>query len=310
MTRTDQTIPAINRTMNSQEWGFLLALSVLWGGSFFFAGVAVKELPPFTIVSLRVAIAAIVLNIILRIQNLHLPRSKTAWRAFFGMGILNNVIPFSLIVWGQSHLASGLAAILNATTPLFTVAVAHFLTQDEKMTGSRLIGVIIGFIGVAVMIGGKSSFMLGNEIVAQLACLSGALSYAFAGIYGRRFKKMGIPPMVTATGQVTASSVILLPIMLIIDQPWTLVLPSTGAIAALFGLALLSTALAYIIYFRILSTAGATNLLLVTFLIPVTAIFLGISILGERLELRHLVGTILIGAGLAAIDGRLWKRRK
>ena len=310
MTRTDQTIPAINRTMNSQEWGFLLALSVLWGGSFFFAGVAVKELPPFTIVSLRVAIAAIVLNIILRIQNLHLPRSKTAWRAFFGMGILNNVIPFSLIVWGQSHLASGLAAILNATTPLFTVAVAHFLTQDEKMTGSRLIGVIIGFIGVAVMIGGKSSFMLGNEIVAQLACLAGALSYAFAGIYGRRFKKMGIPPMVTATGQVTASSVILLPIMLIIDQPWTLVLPSTGAIAALFGLALLSTALAYIIYFRILSTAGATNLLLVTFLIPVTAIFLGISILGERLELRHLVGTILIGAGLAAIDGRLWKRRK
>lgn len=310
MTRTDQTIPAINRTMNSQEWGFLLALSVLWGGSFFFAGVAVKELPPFTIVSLRVAIAAIVLNIILRIQNLHLPRSKTAWRAFFGMGILNNVIPFSLIVWGQSHLASGLAAILNATTPLFTVAVAHFLTQDEKMTGSRLIGVIIGFIGVAVMIGGKSSFMLGNEIVAQLACLAGALSYAFAGIYGRRFKKMRIPPMVTATGQVTASSVILLPIMLIIDQPWTLVLPSTGAIAALFGLALLSTALAYIIYFRILSTAGATNLLLVTFLIPVTAIFLGISILGERLELRHLVGTILIGAGLAAIDGRLWKRRK
>ncbi len=228
MTRTDQTIPAINRTMNSQEWGFLLALSVLWGGSFFFAGVAVKELPPFTIVSLRVAIAAIVLNIILRIQNLHLSRSKTAWRAFFGMGILNNVIPFSLIVWGQSHLASGLAAILNATTPLFTVAVAHFLTQDEKMTGSRLIGVIIGFIGVAVMIGGKSSFMLGNEIVAQLACLAGALSYAFAGIYGRRFKKMGIPPMVTATGQVTASSVILLPIMLIIDQPWTLVLPAPG----------------------------------------------------------------------------------
>ena len=310
MTRTDQTMPAINRTMTSYEWGLLLTLSVLWGGSFFFAGVAVKELPLFTIVSLRVAIAAIALNIILRIQNLHLPRNKTAWRAFLCMGILNNVIPFSLIVWGQSHLASGLAAILNATTPLFTVAVAHVLTQDEKMTGSRLIGVIIGFIGVAVMIGGKSSFILGNDIVAQLACLAGALSYAFAGIYGRRFKLMGITPMVTATGQVTASSIVLLPLMLIIDQPWTLAPPSTGALAALFGLALLSTALAYIIYFRILSTAGATNLLLVTFLIPVTAIFLGISILGEHLEPRHLAGMILIGGGLAAIDGRLWKRRQ
>ena len=310
MARTDQTISAINRTMTSQEWCLLLALSVLWGGSFFFAGVAVKELPPFTIVSLRVVIAAIALHIVLRIQNLCLPRNKTVWQAFFGMGILNNVIPFSLIVWGQSHLASGLAAILNATTPLFTVVVAHVLTHDEKMTGNRLIGVIVGFIGVAVMIGGKSLFILGSDIMAQLACLAGALSYAFAGIYGRRFKTMGIPPMVTATGQVTASSIILLPIMLLIDQPWALAAPSIGAIAALFGLALLSTALAYIIYFRILSTAGATNLLLVTFLIPVTAIFLGILILGEHLALKHLAGIILIGAGLAAIDGRLWKRRK
>lgn len=310
MTRTDQTISAINRTMTSQEWGLLLTLSVLWGGSFFFAGVAVKELPPFTIVALRVVIAALALHVVLRIQNLYLPRNKTAWQAFFGMGILNNVIPFSLIVWGQSHLASGLAAILNATTPLFTVVVAHALTQDEKMTGNRLIGVIIGFIGVAVMIGGRSLFILGSDIMAQLACLAGALSYAFAGIYGRRFKTMGISPMVTATGQVTASSIILLPVMLIMDQPWTLAMPSPGAIAALFGLALLSTALAYIIYFRILSTAGATNLLLVTFLIPVTAIFLGILILGEHLELRHLAGIILISAGLGAIDGRLWKRRK
>lgn len=310
MTRINRGIPTINRTMTSREWGLLLTLSVLWGGSFFFAGVAVKELPPFTIVSLRVVIAALTLQIVLRIQNLHLPRTKIAWQAFFGMGILNNVIPFSLIVWGQSHLASGQAAILNATTPLFTVVVAHVLTHDEKMTGNRLIGVIVGFIGVAVMIGGKSLFMLGNDIMAQLACLAGALSYAFAGIYGRRFKTMEIPPMVTAAGQVTASSIILLPIMLIIDQPWTLATPSTGAIAALFGLALLSTALAYIIYFRILSTAGATNLLLVTFLIPVTAIFLGILILGEHLEPKHLAGIILIGAGLAAIDGRFWKRRK
>lgn len=310
MARADQTVPTINPTMTLQEWCLLLALSVLWGGSFFFAGVAVKALPPFTIVTLRVAIAALALHVILRTQNTPFPRDWRSWRAFFGIGILNNAIPFSLIVWGQSHLASGLAAILNATTPLFTVLVAHFLTSDEKMTGNRLIGVIVGFIGVAVMIGGKSLLMPSNDVTAQLACLAAAVSYAFAGIYGRRFKTMGILPMVTATGQVTASSLVLLPVTLIIDHPWTLAWPSTWVIAALLGLALLSTALAYILYFRILSTAGATNLLLVTFLIPVTAILLGILILGERLELNHLAGMTLIGAGLAAIDGRLWKRRK
>lgn len=310
MARANQTVPTINPTMTLQEWCLLLALSVLWGGSFFFAGVAVKALPPLTIVTLRVVIAALALHVILRTQNTPFPRDWRSWRAFFGIGILNNAIPFSLIVWGQSHLASGLAAILNATTPLFTVLVAHFLTSDEKMTGNRLIGVIVGFIGVAVMIGGKSLLMPSNDVTAQLACLAAAVSYAFAGIYGRRFKAMGILPMVTAAGQVTASSLVLLPVTLIIDHPWTLAWPSTWVIAALLGLALLSTALAYILYFRILSTAGATNLLLVTFLIPVTAILLGILILGERLELKHLAGMALIGAGLAAIDGRLWKRRK
>lgn len=310
MSRTNQTIQTINRTMTLQEWSLLLALSVLWGGSFFFAGVAVKALPPFIIVTLRVVIAALALHIILRTQNIPFPCDWASGRAFLGMGILNNAIPFSLIVWGQGHLASGLAAILNATTPLFTVIVAHFLTSDEKMTGNRLIGVIVGFTGVAVMIGGKSLLMLDNNITAQLACLAAAVSYALAGIYGRRFKAMGIPPMVTATGQVTASSLVLLPITLAIDHPWTLSLPGAGVIAALLGLALLSTALAYILYFRILSTAGATNLLLVTFLIPITAIILGILILGEQLELKHLAGITLIGVGLAAIDGRLWKWRK
>ncbi len=310
MTQTDRTIQTINRVMTLQEWALLLALSVLWGGSFFFAGIAVKALPPFTIVTLRVAIAAFALHVVLRIQNTPFPRDWATWQAFFGMGILNNVIPFSLIVWGQSHLASGLAAILNATTPLFTVIVAHFLTRDEKMSGSRLIGVIVGFIGVAVMIGGKSLLTLGNDIMAQLACLVGAVSYAFAGIYGRRFKTMGIPPMVTATGQVTASSLVLLPIMLAVDHPWTLALPNAAVIAALLSLALLSTALAYILYFRILSTAGATNLLLVTFLIPVTAIILGIVVLGEQLEIKHLIGMALIGAGLAGIDGRILRRHK
>lgn len=191
------------------------------------------------------------------------------------MGFLNNVVPFCLIVWGQSHIASGVASILNATTPLFTVVVAHMLTSDEKMTGNRLIGVVVGFVGVAIMIGGQALSSLGLGVVAQLACLAGAISYAFAGVFGRRFKNMGVTPMQTAAGQVTASSVMLIPVMLVVDQPWTLPVPSFAAVAALLGVAALSTALAYVLYFRILSTAGATNLLLVTFLIPVSAIILG-----------------------------------
>lgn len=297
----------INRSMTPAEWLMLLTLSVLWGGSFFFTGVAIKELPPFTIVALRVGLAAIILNLVIRATGMRMPTDKTVWAAFFGMGILNNVIPFSLIVWGQSHIASGLASILNATTPLFTVIVAHLLTQDEKMTGNRLAGVVAGLIGVVVMIGPEVLEGLGTNVVAQLAVLGAAVSYAFAGVFGRRFKKMGVAPMMTATGQVTASTVILLPISLLVDQPWLLSMPSAATWGALIGIAALSTALAYILYFRILATAGATNLLLVTFLIPVSAIVLGSLALGERLDPKHFLGMALIGLGLAAIDGRLLK---
>jgi len=298
---------ATNRPMTAFEWGLLLTLSVLWGGSFFFVGVAVKELPPLTIVVLRVALAAFALLVILRLMGVKLPRDRRVWAAFFGMGLLNNVIPFTLIVWGQTHIASGVASILNATTPLFTVVVAHFLTADEKMTGGRIAGVLVGLAGVAVMVGGAALQTFGVNVIAQLAVLAAAISYAFAGVFGRRFKAMGVAPLATATGQVTASSLMLLPVMLVVDRPWTLTMPSIDAIAALVGLALLSTAVAYILYFRILATAGATNLLLVTFLIPVTAILLGIFVLGETLQAKHVVGMVLIGLGLAAIDGRPWR---
>jgi drug/metabolite transporter (DMT)-like permease len=296
--------------MTSREWSLLLALSVLWGGSFFFNGVAVKELPTFTVVVARVALAAAILLVALRLMGAGLPRDGRVWAAFFGMGFLNNVVPFCLIVWGQSHIASGVASILNATTPLFTVVVAHMLTSDEKMTGGRLVGVLVGLVGVAVMIGGTALASLGVNVVAQLACLAGAISYAFAGVFGRRFKTMGVTPMQTAAGQVTASSVMLVPVMLLVDKPWTLAAPSTAAILALIGVAALSTALAYILYFRILATAGATNLLLVTFLIPVSAILLGVLVLGETLQLKHFVGMALIGVGLGAIDGRPWRALK
>jgi drug/metabolite transporter (DMT)-like permease len=233
-----------------------------------------------------------------------MPWDGRLWAAFFGMGLLNNVVPFSLIVWGQSHIASGLASILNATAPLFTVIVAHFLTADEKMTGNRLAGVVIGFAGVVVMIGPAAIHNLGTNILAQIACLTAALCYAFASVFGRRFRNLGIAPVVTATGQVTASTIILIPIVLLIDRPWTLAAPSLPTWGAVIAIATLSTALAYILYFRILATAGATNIQLVTFLIPVSAILLGSFVLGERLDPKHFAGMGLIGLGLAAIDGR------
>ena len=293
-----------NRQMGAGEWGMLLALSALWGGSFFFNEIAVRQLPVFTVVVARVMLAALILWVVMRLGGQSMPKDRRVWAAFFAMGLLNNVIPFSLIVAGQQSLASGVASILNAATPLFTVIFAHFLTVDERMTPARLTGVLTGFLGVAVMIGPAALRGMGGNLGAQLMCLGGAVSYALAGIYGRRFRAMGVTPIQTATGQVTASSVILLPLMLIVDRPWTLPMPGMDAVAALIAVAALSTALAYLLYFRILATAGATNLLLVTFLIPVSAILLGTLVLDEVLLPRHIAGMALIGLGLAAIDGR------
>ena len=303
------TIPVTpNRSMGLAEWGLLLALSLLWGGSFFFTGIAVTALPPFTIVLLRVGLAALILLTVLPFYGHSLPREPRLWTAFFGMGLLNNVTPFCLIVWGQTEIASGLAAILNATTPLWTVIAAHLLTREERMTGHRLVGVFVGLAGVALMVGPQVLAGLGSQVAAQLAVLGAALSYALAAIFGRRFKILGVPPMVTATGQVTASALMLAPVALLVDRPWTLAMPGLPVWTAILGLAALSTALAYILYFRILTTAGATNLALVTFLIPLSAILLGGLVLGERLELKHFAGMALIGLALVAIDGRLFRR--
>ncbi len=293
------------KVMGAREWSMLIALSVLWGGSFFFVGIAVKALPPLTIVALRVTLAAAALLVFIRFLGLSLPRRREVWLALFGMGLLNNLIPFSLIVWGQTHIASGLASILNATTPLFSVVVTHWLTDDEKMTANRLAGVLIGFLGVAAMIGPAALGGVGSNVLAQLAVLAAALSYSLAGVFARRFKRMGVAPLLTATGQVSASSLMLVPLALVVDHPWTLSWPGLEVWGALIGIALISTALAYVLFFRILEMAGVTNLMLVTFLIPVSAILLGAAFLGEQLEPKHFLGMALIALGLAAIDGRL-----
>jgi len=294
----------ISRVMTPAQWAMLVLLSMLWGGSFFFAGVAVREIPPVTIALARAGGAAIILNLLLPLVGLRLPFTRDAWMAFAVMGFINNVVPFTLIFWAQGYIASGLASILNATTPLSAIVVAHFATQDEKMVGSRLAGVLIGFFGVATMIGLDLLQGVGTNVLAQAALVLAGFSYACAGVYGRRFSRMGIAPMATATGQVTASTILLAPMAAMLDAPWTLQAPSLAAWMSLAGIAILSTALAYIIYFRLLAAAGATNLLLVTFLIPVTAIVMGVLFLGEHLAARHFVGLAVIGFGLACIDGR------
>ena len=298
------SVPVVNVVMGLREWGLILILSIIWGGSFFFVGVAVKTMTPLTIVLGRVGLAALILLAVVRLTGRQMPASPAVWSAFFIMGALNNLIPFSLIVWGQTHIDSSLASILNATTPIFSVLLAHVLTHEERLTTLRMAGVLIGWVGVAVLIGVESLGGVSVQVVGYVAILGASCAYAFAAIFGRRFKTMD--PVVVSTGMLCASTVMILPLALIIEQPWHLT-PGASAWAALVGLAAISTSLAYIIYFRVLAVAGATNILLVTFLIPISAIFLGVTVLGERPGWNAFGGMALIFTGLIAIDGRLVK---
>ena len=258
--------------------------------------------------ALRVGIAAAVLWAIVVALKRPFPKQPQIWLAFLGMGLLNNVIPFCLIVWGQHAITSGLASILNATTPLCTVAVAGIFLRDEPLTKGKLIGIAIGFAGVVVMMGPTAVAGVARDAWAALACLGAALSYGCASVFGRRFRRFGVDPIVVATGQVTGSFFILAPFALIFHGPW--VMPHGTTIAAILCLAVFSTALAYMLFFNILARAGATNISLVTFLVPVFAITLGAIVLNETVQAVQILGMMMIGMGLAAMDGRLFGRKK
>jgi drug/metabolite transporter (DMT)-like permease len=292
--------------MGPAEWAMVSALSLIWGGSYLFNAVALRSFAPLTIVALRASLAAIALWLFAGAMKYPFPRDPALWLRFLAMGILNNAVPFTLIVWSQRHIASGLASVLNATTPLFTVLVAHVSLHDEKLSLGRLAGVTVGMAGVAMMVGSDAFAGFDVTVGAQLAALAASLSYAFAGVFGRRFS--AVPPILTAAGQVTASSLLLMPLALAVEAPWRSPPPSLGAWGAVAGLAVLCTAFAYVLYFTVLRRAGATNILLVTLLIPPSAIGLGILFLGERPTLPELIGLLAIGLGLALIDGRLLRR--
>ena len=300
--------PMINQEMTGREWLILLILAVIWGGAFMFIGVAVRHVDPLTYVWLRLTIASggMLLFLKLRGDKLGLPRK--VWGSIFLLALLNNALPFTLFGWGQTHIASGLASILNATTPIWGVLVAHFFTQDERMTPRKIAGVLLGFAGVATMIGPTLLANVGTDALAQLACIVAAICYAFAAVWARRFRRMGISPMSVTTGQLTAGALMMLPMAMLVDQPWTQPLPPVTAMGAIVALALLCTALGYVLYFRLIDSAGATNALLVTLLVPPFAIVFGSLFLNEVLAPQDFFGLALIALGLAAIDGRLLRR--
>lgn len=300
------TLPPVNAAMGLGEWLLIGVLSMIWGGSFFFIAVAVSEVPPFSLVLCRVGLAAVSLLAYCVLTGRRLPLDPALWGAFLIMGAVNNLIPFSLIAWSQQHIQSSLASILNATTPIFSVLLTHFLTREERLTLNRAGGVLLGWLGVALLIGIDAVGGLDLQVMGYVAVLGAALCYACAAIFGRRFRN--VPPITVTTGMLCCSTVMLIPLALIFEQPLSLD-PSLTAWGAILGLSLISTSLAYLIYFRVLATAGATNILLVTFLIPVSAILLGVLILGERLEWNALGGMLIIFAGLVAIDGRLLRGR-
>lgn len=289
--------------MSLKQWLLLAALSVLWGGSFLFVGIAVKELPPLTIVLARVGLAALILLPFMLALGHKLPPTLPAWMPFLGMAILNNVIPFTLITVGQRELASGVASIINATTPLFSLLIAHALTTDEKLRANKLAGVLIGIAGIAVLMGSEALNDRASSLVSMGLCLAACASYGFAGLWGRRLR--ATPPLRSACCQLLCSTLVLGLLAGIAERPWTLPPPTRTTLMALAGLAMVSTSLAYLIFFHILSVSGPTNVMLVTLMIPVSGIAFGVLLLDETVAVRHFAGALVIGSGLLVIDGRL-----
>ena len=297
--------------MRARDWLLMVLLSALWGGTFFFVAVAVAEIPPLTLVLARLSIAGAVLVPLVCLIGQRLPSGLPAWRDFAIMALVNNILPFSLIFWGQTHIESGLASVLNATTPLMGLLVLRFVA-GEAMGANKLAGVLVGLAGVAVLIGPNLQAASSNSLLGMLACLGGALSYGFSSLWGRRMS--AFHPIVTSAAQLACSTAMMLPVAAVADRFWLLPAPSGAALAATLALALASTALAYVIFFRIMASAGPSNVMLVTLLIPVSAIALGSVFLGEALSARQIAGALVIASGLILIDGRLlpgrWAARR
>jgi drug/metabolite transporter (DMT)-like permease len=301
------THPASGLRMGGTEWALLVTQSMLWGSAFFFAELVVKELPPLTIAAFRLMPAAFIVVAVCFALGSRLPVTFTEWRRFIPFAAFNSAVPFFLVLWAQREVTGGVAALFNASAPVFGVFLAHALTHDEKITAGRLAGIFMGLLGIGVLVGEDLVSGSSSALLPKLALLAAALCYALSSV-GARVYLRNYTPYTIAAGQLTGALALTLPIALLVDQPWTLPVPSWTAVGAIAWLGIFSSALAALCYFNILHRAGATSALLVTLLLPLTPIVLGAVFLGEMLTVREMIGGLIICAALVLIDGRLFRR--
>lgn len=294
--------PRMPSPISVADWSLLLLLGTIWGGSFFFARIAVQEIPPVTLVFLRVAIAALVLNCWLAAQRRSIAAALPMAGKFVVLALLNNIIPYALIFAGQTSLGAGLASVLNATTPFWTMLFANALTADEKISKRKFGGILIGMAGIAILVGPGALAGIGSSPWAKFAVIGAAMSYALAAIFAKRFA--GLPAPLVAAGQLSASTFLVIPLMLAVDGAAGFAGAGTAAWLSVLALAAICTAFAYVLYFRLVASAGATNAALVTLIVPASAVMLGSIFLAEKLQSFEIAGMVLIGAGLITIDGR------
>ena len=293
-------------SLTARAWADMALLALIWGASFLSIKLALAELPVLTLVAHRVVWAALLLWAWVLIRGLDVPRAPRVWGAFLVMGLLNNVLPFALMSWGQQFIETGLTSIFNAATAIFGVLVAAAVFPDERLTARKLAGVLIAFCGVAVAIGLEALRGFDIRSLAQLAVIAGTLSYALAAAWARRSLR-GLSPQVSAAGMLSGASLLIVPLALLVDgAPRMPALATTWAAIAYFSG--IGTALAYLLYYRVLASAGSGNALLVTLMIPPVAIALGAIVLDERLAPQSFAGFALLALGLLILDGRLFAR--
>lgn len=288
--------------MSLQIFGWILLLAALWGPSFLFIKLAVTDIPPLTLVVGRVGIAAVLLYLVLRLQGRNLPKFGRAWKHFAVMALFQNALPFALFNWGEQHIDSALAAILNGTTPLFTMLLAHLFIADDRLTMDKLLGIIVGFGGLLLLI--APSLFEGFQVTTWglIGVTFASVSYGIAIVYSRLHLR-GLPPLVAPTAQLTLATLYMLPLSLIFEHPFSLPLPSLSAIGSLVALAVFGTALAFVIYYYVIERTSATSVSMVTYLVPVFGVALGVAVLGEQLSWSAYVGCALILLGVMVVNG-------
>ena len=293
---------AENRPRPAVELALLCLLAFLWGASYPLIKVAVETIPPFTLIAMRVTIAAIFLTVVARARGFSFPRDVATWRALFVQAFFNSIAAWTVLAWGQQFVDSGLAGVLNSTSPVFVFFITLLWTRHETVSGQKLVGALLGVAGVALIIGVDVLDGLGQQVVAQIAILVGAMLYAGAAIHGKRFS--GLPPTVTAAGTMVLATISLVPISLVVERPWTLT-PSAASVLAAAGLAIFSTAAALLLYFRLLKTLGSMGVASQSYLRAGVSVLLGVLVLGETFSWSIGLGLLAVATGVAAINGQL-----